>query len=133
MLLLEAPNARAALRSAKQRGRQAQYRYQNDAGGVVRFEFVGVLDLLRLGVECEPDEVWYRICEMVEPTERRASIIPPEAHLRAVAEERERRRADSFDNEVKRLGKSKKFQRFLKERSKAAATTSLEDYRRSLG
>lgn len=40
--------------------------------------------------------------------------------------------ADEFDNEVNRLGKSKKFQRFLKERSKEAATTLLEDYRRSL-
>lgn len=40
--------------------------------------------------------------------------------------------ADEFDKEVKLLGKSKKFRRFLKERSKEAATTSLEDYRRSL-
>jgi hypothetical protein len=40
--------------------------------------------------------------------------------------------ADDFDKEVKLLGKSKKFRRFLKERSKEGATTSLEDYRRSL-
>ena len=40
--------------------------------------------------------------------------------------------ADDFDKEVQLLGKSKKFQRFLKERSKEAATTSLEKYRRSL-
>jgi hypothetical protein len=40
--------------------------------------------------------------------------------------------ADEFDKEVKLLGKSKKFGRFLKERSKATATMSLEDYRRSL-
>jgi len=40
--------------------------------------------------------------------------------------------ADDFDKEVNVLGKSKKFRRFLKERSKEAATTSLEDYRRSL-
>lgn len=40
--------------------------------------------------------------------------------------------ADDFDKEVKLLGKSKKFRRFLKERSKEAATTSLADYRRSL-
>ena len=38
--------------------------------------------------------------------------------------------ADDFDKEVKLLGKSKKLQRFLKERSKEAAATSLEDYRR---
>jgi hypothetical protein len=40
--------------------------------------------------------------------------------------------ADDFEQEVKLLGKSKKFGRFLKERSKDAATTSLEDYQRSL-
>jgi hypothetical protein len=40
--------------------------------------------------------------------------------------------ADDFDKEVKLLGNSKKFQRFLKERAKEAPTTSLEDYRRSL-
>jgi hypothetical protein len=40
--------------------------------------------------------------------------------------------ADDFDKEAELLAKSKKFQRFLKERSKEPATTSLEDYRRSL-
>jgi len=40
--------------------------------------------------------------------------------------------ADDFDKEVELLGKSKKFRRFLKERSKEPGTTSLEDYRRSL-
>ena len=40
--------------------------------------------------------------------------------------------ADDFDKEVELLGKSKKFGRFLRERSREAATTSLEDYRRSL-
>jgi hypothetical protein len=40
--------------------------------------------------------------------------------------------ADDFDKEMKRLGKSKKFQGFLNKRSKEPATTSLEDYRRSL-
>jgi hypothetical protein len=40
--------------------------------------------------------------------------------------------ADDFDKEVELLGKSKKFRRFLNDRSKEAATTSLEDYSRSL-
>ena len=40
--------------------------------------------------------------------------------------------ADEFDKEVALLGKSKKFKRFLDERSKDSATTSLDDYRRSL-
>ena len=40
--------------------------------------------------------------------------------------------ADDFDKEVKLLGKSKRFRRFVEKRSKEAATTSLEDYRHSL-
>ncbi len=40
--------------------------------------------------------------------------------------------ADDFNKEVKLLAKSKKFRRFLSQRSKEAATTSLEDYKRSL-
>jgi hypothetical protein len=40
--------------------------------------------------------------------------------------------ADEFEKEVKLLGQSKKFRRFLKQRSKEAAATTLEDYRRSL-
>ena len=40
--------------------------------------------------------------------------------------------SEDFDKEVELLGKSKKFKRFLDDRSKEAATTSLEDYRRSL-
>jgi hypothetical protein len=40
--------------------------------------------------------------------------------------------ADDFDQEVKLLGGSKKFRRFLRERSKESGNTSLNDYRRSL-
>jgi hypothetical protein len=41
--------------------------------------------------------------------------------------------AGDFDKEVELLGKSKKFRRFLNERSKEPANTSLDEYRRSLG
>jgi hypothetical protein len=40
--------------------------------------------------------------------------------------------ADDFNKEIKLLGKSKKFRRFLRGRSKEPATTSLDDYRRSV-
>jgi hypothetical protein len=39
---------------------------------------------------------------------------------------------DAFEVEVKVLGKSKKLRRFLRERSRANATTSLEFFRRSV-
>jgi hypothetical protein len=87
LIVIEAPDARTALRRAKQRGRQARHRYRNGQGGMVYFEFVGVLDLLHLGSECEPDEVWYDICEMVKPMERRKDLVPPESQLCALVEE----------------------------------------------
>jgi hypothetical protein len=50
----------------------------------VHFEFVGVLDLLELGVECDADEVWYDIVERVRPMERRHAILPKENDLSAL-------------------------------------------------
>lgn len=87
LILLTAPDGRAALRAAKHRGRAAQYGYLNAAGGKVRFEFVGVLDLLHLGSECEPDEVWYQLCRLQEPMERRSRLLPPESRWQAIAED----------------------------------------------
>jgi len=87
LILLTAPSGRAALRAARERGRQAQHSYLNGDGGRVRFEFVGVLDLLRLGPECEPDEVYYQLCRLHEPMERRSRLLPPPSRLPAVAED----------------------------------------------
>jgi len=84
IVTLSAAHARAALRDAKRRGRAAQHRYKNRDGHPVHFEFVGVLELLRLDPACERDEVWYEIAERVRPSERRASIIPPESRLSAI-------------------------------------------------
>ena len=41
-------------------------------------------------------------------------------------------KAEDFEKEVERLGKSKRFRRFLNKRSKEPATTTLANYRRSL-
>jgi hypothetical protein len=41
-------------------------------------------------------------------------------------------KADDFDNEVKLLGQSRRFKRFLDQRSKEPATKTLEEYRRSM-
>ncbi len=88
LILLAAPDGRSALRAAKRRGRECQYNYLNSDGGRVRFEFVGVLDLLHLGPEYESDEVWYGHCHKLEPMERRDRLLPPESQLPAIAAER---------------------------------------------
>ena len=84
ILLLRAPTAREALAAAKRRGKRAQHRYTNDAGNAVFFEFVGLMDLLELGVECEEDKVWYTITQRKLPMERAAAILPAESELCAI-------------------------------------------------
>jgi hypothetical protein len=79
-----AAHGQAALREAKRRGRAAQHRNKNSDGYAVLFEFIGVLELLRLDPACEPDEVWYDITDRVRPMERRRSIIPAESQLSAI-------------------------------------------------
>jgi hypothetical protein len=88
LILIEASDAQAAVREARRQGRAAQYRYRNNEGNPVLFRFVGILDLVHLGIECQPNEVWYDITERVRPMERRRDILPAEADLNAVESER---------------------------------------------
>ena len=82
--MFSAAHARAALREANRRGRVAQHHYKNNNGNPVYFEFVGVLELLRLDPACERDEVWYDITDRLRPMERRATIVPPISRLSAI-------------------------------------------------
>ena len=84
IVLVNAPTARQALTKAKGRGQASQYDYLNDSGNQVFFEFIGVTDLLELGVECDEDEVWYDIVERLLPSERRNKLIPSETELSAI-------------------------------------------------
>jgi Domain of unknown function (DUF4288) len=84
IIVFTATSARSALAAAKRRGRSAQHKYKNNYGAVVHFEFVGVLDLLHLGDECEDDEVWYNITLRKRPKERASSILPAESSLNAI-------------------------------------------------
>jgi hypothetical protein len=85
IIQFKAPTVKDALRYAKRYGRDEQHSYKNNSGGKVYFEFVGVMELLHLGAECEPNEVWYEIIELLKPMERRRRFLPPEAQLNAVA------------------------------------------------
>ncbi len=54
------------------------------------FEFVGITDLLELGIETEPEEVWYDIVTMKQPSERRYKLITNESQLNAILRERQK-------------------------------------------
>ena len=84
IIAFSSKNATAALCEAKKRGRDAEYSYKNNEKNWVHFEFVGVLELLRLDPGCEPDEVWFEIKERILPMERRASILLAENKLSAI-------------------------------------------------
>jgi hypothetical protein len=84
IVVIEAASAKAALAEAKRIGKKAGHKYKNTDGNDVYFEFVGLLDLMHLGVECEPNEVWYEIREMLTPMERAAKILPKEKELSAI-------------------------------------------------
>ncbi len=84
IILLKATSGKVALAKAKQKGRKSQHNYKNSEGNLVRFEFVGVVELLCLDPACDQDEVWYDIVELLLPSERRARFIPPESTLNAI-------------------------------------------------
>ncbi len=90
IILIEAVNAHKALAKAKSKGISSQYSYENAEGAAVHFEFVGVMDLLHLGIECDADEVWYDICKRVLPMERKSALIPRIGDLCAIRNERRR-------------------------------------------
>jgi hypothetical protein len=84
ILSLTARTARRALASAKRLGKAAEDHYENSDGNPVYFEFIGVMDLLHLGLECDEDEVWYEIKDRIAPMERRNRFIPPVTELSAI-------------------------------------------------
>ena len=88
IILVRAASAREALKLVRNRGTTSNYSYQNSDGNQVQFEFIGVLDLLELGNECETDEVWYEIKERLLPMERKSAILPAQRDLCAIRNER---------------------------------------------
>lgn len=85
IVLFKAQGARTAVAAANRIGSKGSHSYTNDEGNLVHFEFIGVQDIMHLGVECEPGLVWYTIRERLRPMERRAKLVlsPQEQLLRA--------------------------------------------------
>lgn len=88
IVLIQAVTATQALREANRQGRAGQYRSAN-GGNLLHFRFVGVMDLVKLGIECEDNEVWYDIRVRERPMERKKCLVPPPQTLTAMREERQ--------------------------------------------
>lgn len=83
IIILIAKSASEAYNKAMKKGRHDQARFKNESGFMVNFEFVGVADLMHLGVECDASEVWYDIRRMKFPMERKNKILPEKRSLSA--------------------------------------------------
>ncbi len=81
IIQLTARSPKQALTFAERKGRAAQHHYRNAEKDVVHFEFIGVMDLLHLGPECEEGEVWYELTRRLNPMERKEKLIPPDSKL----------------------------------------------------
>ena len=91
IIIFKADTPQDALKSAKKRGRQEEFSYV-DNGIKVKFEFVGVQELIELGASFELDEVWSSFFEKIEPMENRSKIIPKEHKLRALCPKADKKR-----------------------------------------
>src|SRR5688572_29581141 len=76
IVTFRAGSGRAALARAKSLGRRAVFK-----SGHLQFQFVGILQLMELGVESEAHEVWWELSRKVRPMERRARLLPKEKDL----------------------------------------------------
>ena len=85
IIVILAKEASSALRRAKAYGKKAEIKFEGtETSYPNHFEFIGITDLLELGIETEPKEVWYDIVTMKQPSERRDKLIPKESQLNAI-------------------------------------------------
>lgn len=91
IIVIPAKDASSALRKAKAYGKKAEMKFEGSETSYPNyFEFVGITDLLELGIETDPEEVWYDIVTLKQPSERRDRLIPPESQLNAISEEHQK-------------------------------------------
>jgi hypothetical protein len=89
IIVISAKNASLALRKAKAYGKKKEMKFDGSETSYPNyFEFVGITDLLELGIETDPEEVWYNIVTLKQPSERRDTLIPQESQLNAIFLER---------------------------------------------
>ncbi|SRR6266508_689924 len=77
IIVFTARSGRAAVERAKRLGRQGELRYD----GGLRLRFVGVLQLMELGGECEEGEVWWEFRRRRRAKERARALVPAEKTL----------------------------------------------------
>jgi hypothetical protein len=77
IVVFPARSPRASVERAKRLGKQAELRY--DSGH--RLRFVGILQLMELGVECADGQVWWEFRRRRRAKERAKTLLPEEKAL----------------------------------------------------
>ena len=83
IIIFSCMSAEEAFVSANARGIGDQRSFVNDEGTPGHFEFVGIVDLMHLGIETDEDEVWYDIRKMKDPMSRKELLLPEKKKLSA--------------------------------------------------
>lgn len=81
--LVTASTPDQALSLAKKSAKATETRIAYADGESVAIEFVGILQLIHLGPECEADQVWYEMKVMKQPMERKRDLVPKRKDLAA--------------------------------------------------
>lgn len=87
---VKAADARKAVDRAKRFGRKAEHKYVNSDQQEVKFGFVGIIDMIRLGPECSPEEVWYDIVRRSAASIDDRKMVPSDRDLIRASEGRHR-------------------------------------------
>ncbi|MEX0641201.1 MAG: DUF4288 domain-containing protein [Pirellulales bacterium] len=61
IVTFDARGSKEAMKVAKRSGKQSEYKFGNESGKTIAFRFVGIMDILQLGIECQEGEVWYDV------------------------------------------------------------------------
>ncbi|QDU54436.1 DUF4288 domain-containing protein [Aeoliella mucimassa] len=79
IVTFEARGPKEAIARARRMGNKAEYVFKNAAGSDTAFQFLGIADMIKLGVECSDEEVWYDVYRM--KTSKADSRIQPDHQL----------------------------------------------------
>ena len=84
IVLITSKSSRDAYNLFTKKGKSYERKFKNDEGEEGRFEFIGIQEMVHLGIECEDDEVWYSLKKMKLPMERCKKFIPEKSNLSAI-------------------------------------------------
>lgn len=84
ILRIDAANVEDAIDLARIIGENNQHKYKNKLGEVIHFEFIGILDIIKLHEKMESSEVWYEFKRLAFPMERKSKLLPNMDKLKVV-------------------------------------------------